>query len=47
LFSSFFQRKAEELGIKYMELSSMTGSEEDINSPFIHIASQLLDEENS
>jgi len=39
------EAKAEELGIVHMELSAMAGNDDEINKPFIHIASQLLDEE--
>jgi len=39
--------KGDELNIKHMELSAMTGNDQDINSPFLYIANQLLEEQES
>jgi len=36
--------KAQELNIPFMELSSKTGKEEDVNKPFLLLAKTLLDE---
>jgi len=39
--------KAEELNIKHMEMSAKMGNDQDINSPFLYLANQLLEEQES